>query len=185
MAVNARENLLQGVRAFVKAATSLVDGKVILEGTQGPRPAMPYVSVLGITQGIAVGTDERVYDLGGAGGAQRERIRGDRRATVQIMAFGTEASDYIEAIRMATENPTHRAVCNPYGISIARVLTPVGRLAVLGTTFQERVSVDLEVAYTLDTQPATVVTAIETTSAVVLDRPNPPADLTVVATTSL
>jgi hypothetical protein len=180
MPVNARESVLQGVRLFVKAATSLADGKVIVAGTKALRPAMPYLTVDVWLESRSVGSDELLTDLGGAGGSARSKVRGHRRATASISAFGSEAADYLELVRMAAEDPAKRAVTttSTYSVSIARVLTPRGVLSLRDTDHELSAVLDLEVAYRLETIPAAILEAEHVKMDVILDRPNPPADLT-------
>ena len=179
--VSARESVIQGVRLFLKGATGLADAKVLVAGDDDSlRPAMPYLTVEAFLPGRQIGTDERCYDLGGVGGTQRMWVRGHRRATVSVTAYGRAGADLLEDVRLATEDPTKRALTTTvnYAVSICRVLNPRGALFLRDTAHEAQATLDLEVAYRLETAPAAATTADHLHFDLVLDRtPNPPADL--------
>lgn len=186
MAVNARESVLQGTRLFVIAATGLDPTKVLVDRGAGlVRPALPYATVQALTPGVAVGQDEVLHDLLGTDGAQREWVRGHRRATVQVTVFGAEAPDYLEAVRTASSRPSKRAATTTasYAVSICRVLTPRDATVELDTGFEVRSVLDLEVAYRLETVPANVADSeFADTVAIGLTLTGPTGDLVATVT---
>ena len=184
MAVNIKETVLQGVRAFVKAAAVLTDAAVIVAGDAQPRAGMPYVAVQVLNApGVEVGTDELMRELDGAD--LQEWTRGHRRFTVQLTAYGTDAAEYLEYVRMAIQRPSSREVLTPYGIGIPRALTPRGGMALRGTGFEESAVLDIEVTLCASTIPVDAREADSLSWDVTLDRENPPADLVASGTETL
>lgn len=178
--MSAREKVIQGVRAFCRAATGLGQGAVIVADQNGLRPALPYLVIEVVTSGVQVGTDELMRDLGGTYGAMREWVRGHRRATVQVSGYGTDAPELLEQVRLCLESPAVRdPVETLYSISLARVVTVQDLTTLRQTAYEVAAMMDLEVTYRLDTVPVASPEAASIVLGVTLDRtPNPPADLT-------
>jgi len=178
--VSVREQVLQGVRAFCRAATGLAQGSVIAASQGALRPAMPYLVVEVVTPGVQVGTDELLRDLGGTYGSMREWVRGHRRATVQVSGYGTDAPELLEQVRLSLESESVRGPVEAlYSISLARVVTAQDLTALRQTDFEVAAMMDLEVTYRLDTAPVASPEAASIVLALTFDSdPNPPADLT-------
>jgi hypothetical protein len=178
-----RENILQGMRAFCRAATGLPDGSVLVAQVGMIRPVMPYLTVQAILLGAAVGTDELLRDLDGVGGdgypdgSMREWVRGHRRATVQVSGYGTASLDLLEQVRMAVELPSARAAAGACGISIAGAEDTKDLTLLRDTAFEMAGELDLVVSYRLDTVPAAAISAEHIEIEVTQAGTPPPADL--------
>ena len=177
MAANARESVLQGARLFVIAATGLAAAKVLVEsGASIIKPALPYATVRALGDSRQVGMDQLLLTNGAP---STEHVVGHRAATVTVTFFGTEAADYAELTRMALESPSARLVTETagYSVSVARVLMPRGSTMLLGTGFEARCSLDLEVAYRVTTLDIETPVARYLTINVTLDSAAPAGDL--------
>ncbi len=179
--VNIRETVLQAVRSYVIQATGLPSASVIIAGAGQVRPSMPYISIVALTPGIKVGQDEVLRSVTLAGQLQ-ERPRGHRRCTVQVSAWGTDASDYLELVRLQLELPTQREILDVVSM---RVIGQGPGMGLRGTGFEERSNMDLEVTYRIEIAPADAVAAEHFEWEVTLYRDNPPADLVAGSTESI
>lgn len=177
MAANARESVLQGTRLFVIAATGLAATKVLVDsGASIIKPALPYATVRVLGDSRQVGMDQLLLTNGSP---STEHVVGHRAASVAVTFYGTEAADYAELTRMALEIPSVRLVTETagYSVSVAKVLTPRGTTVLLGTGFETRCTLDLEVAYRLTTLDIETPVARYLTVNLTLDSAAPAGDL--------
>lgn len=173
-----RERLIQGVRTFVKTATGLGDSAVLVAQQTMPRPALPYLTVEVVTPGVQVGEDELFYDLGGAGGTMREWVRGQRRATVQVSGYGTDAPELLEQVRLSLGSPVTRAAAETtYGISLGPVVSQQDLTALRETDFEVAALLELAVNYRTDSIPVASPEASRIDLLVTLDGDDTPPDL--------
>lgn len=178
-----REALLQAVRDWAVAVSALADSHVIVESDEGPRPSMPYLVVGCQLFGVPVGTDVVKYDLGGAGGTQRQWMHGHRRATLRVAGYGTGVPDLLQAITLRIWDPTLAAAADALGISVARVLSPPQTMRLArGSRFELAGLLDLEVVYVAETvkadTPGADIIEIDT---ITLETASGPTDLEVTA----
>lgn len=173
-----RERLIQGVRTFAKTATGLGDSAVLVAQQTMPRPALPYLTVEVVTPGVQVGEDELFYDLGGTGGTMREWVRGQRRATVQVSGYGTDAPELLEQVRLALGSPVTRATAETtYGISLAGVVSQQDLTALRETDYELAALLELAIHYQTESVPVASPEASRIDLLVTLDGVEPPADL--------
>jgi hypothetical protein len=176
--VSIRERLIQGTRAFVRSATGLSSAAVVVAQQTGPRPALPYLTVEVVTPGVQVGEDELFYDLGGAGGTMREWVRGQRRATVQVSGYGTDAPELLEQVRLSLGSPVTRAPAETtYGISLAGVVSQQDLTALRETDYEIAALLELAIHYRTESAPVASPEASRIDLLVTLDGVDPPADL--------
>lgn len=187
---SAREQVLQAVRAWAVHCTGLASTKVIVGGDAAPRPALPYLAVTVLLPSVPVGSGELLHSVVTAGTppvtTPYDRVLGQRRATVQVDAYGRTASDLLERLALCIELPTAQAVLEPYGVGVARVLGARNGMMLRDTAYEERGVLDLEVTYAIETIPAVAAAADHLGYTVTIDRTsNPPADLVVTGTVDL
>lgn len=171
-----RERLIQGVRTFARAATGLADASVLVAQQSTTRPALPYLTVDVVTPGVQVGEDELFYDLGGAGGTMREWVRGQRRATVQVSGYGTDAPELLELVRLALGSPVTRATAETtYGISLGPVVSQQDLTALRETDFEVAAMLELAVNYRTESTPVASPEASRVELLVTLDGGDDPS----------
>lgn len=115
------ESLLQAARAWVLLATSLPTGQVIPTDDEGTRPPLPYITVALSMFDLEQGHDEQVLSV--EAGKLKEAIRGDRRATLTLNAYGKRGADLLALCHVSLRQ---RVVQDH--LDKARItLTPVGQ----------------------------------------------------------
>jgi hypothetical protein len=202
-----REELLQAIRGWLMAGTSLTDLQVIPADDKGPRPALPYVTVKVLAADIPIGRDAKrsievvvVTVTGGAEGteyelevngetishtrtaddtdatvatelaeladeidgveawaetAAAEWVRGYRRATVSIQAFGDQAASWVEDAILALSTDAIQLELETLGVTIeAEGSTDLSGL--VDTSIEARVVRELDVTYDLRSTPVLV-----------------------------
>lgn len=150
----ASETVLQAVRGWLQAnaaaAGSLTDAQVIVSQPDATRPAKPYLTVKVTSPGVVVGFDETILDLDGSD--PRRRANGIRRATVSVQGFGAGAEAWLERalLRLAYSDVT--AAFSSSGVDTP---IPAGGIrdisALLGTAWEPRYALDLDVGYGIRT----------------------------------
>lgn len=151
----ASETVLQAVRGWLKdnadSSGSLTDAQVIVARPDATRPAKPYLMVNVTTPGIVVGADETILDLDGSSNPRR-RANGIRRASVSVQGFGAGAEAWLERamLRLAfsdvSEAFTTAGVDTPIATSGLRDIA-----ALVGTAWEPRFALDLDVGYGIRT----------------------------------
>ena len=194
----AKETVLQAVRDFVQFALGYPivadpgppivydtgDGKVILAGDKGPRPAMPYATVQQIGIASSIGRDETLRTL--VATVPKQAQRGARRCTVQVSIYGTDADEWLELIRLAVESPLAQAAIAATNVQIANVLDCRPAMTLRDTAFETSAQIDLECTYRITTTAVTVDAAEHVGWTITAhESSNPPPDLAVTGTATL
>lgn len=171
-----REEVLQALRTWLIATTGLASDRVLIANDDTMRPAMPYLTVRPLAMHIPIGTGEATYtDIGAT---QTEQATGDRRATIQVAAYGSTAADILDDAALAIDLPTAQAVASAEGIAVYRSMSPISRQQLRATAFEVSAIRDFEVSYRRTTtavaSPHAETLAYDLT---IQDDPTPPADL--------
>lgn len=177
-----REDIIQGVRTWLKSSESLTNAQVIVADTAMQRPPLPYLTVKVISPDGVIGRDELVEGLDGDS-LPTSTVRGERRATVSLQGFGAAAEDWLESAMLRRRLPTIQNVLIGVGLTIE----PMGAIRDLSrlvdTSIEPRFSLDLEVTYRIESDPASETEALTIEGTYVLG--GSPSDLTVTSTVSL
>lgn len=164
-----KSDIEQGVRDWLKAAGNpptggalgapLTDNQVILADKPGPRPTSAYLSVKVTVPAAVIGMqDERIDTLDG--GTPQVSIRGARRATVSVNAFGETAIEWLAMAVLGLPLPPIMAIVDAAGLTIDTFGDPIDLSLVLDTAFEARVLHEFEVQYRLDGAPVDAVEAL-------------------------
>jgi len=151
-----RETILQQVRSFVKQILTLTDAQIIVGNEQGSRPPLPYMAVFINSIDIQEGQDQelRYIDEDDNPAVQ---IRGSRRATVNIQAFGADAEEWLTALCLSLQSPVTRAISDELDLSMVRLGSTMDLSSLLDTSIQKRFSQDFEVYYYLNSEGEALV----------------------------
>lgn len=179
-----REDILQGVRSWLMLAATLTDDQVIVANDGGPRPELPYLTVLVLVADIQVGEDEVIRGLSGA--TPTVKVRGTRRATVSVQAFGAAAEEWLVLARLGLRLPTVQADLLSSGLSIEPQGAPRDISRVLDTGIESRFTWDLDVLYGVESDTETETAAGTVAMTTIFEDVSPDPDpLTVTTTISL
>jgi hypothetical protein len=188
----AKETILQAVRAWIKSVTGFADDKVIPHGDSGggSRPAMPYLTVQVLGPGAGVGRGEALHSVIPSTGQLQEMLRGHRRCTAQVTAYGTDAAEYLEQLKLSLCSTTAQAAIAAAvvgaEVGIANVLSERPGVRLRDTGYEDAGSVDFEVTYRIETTPEDIVAAEHIGWTITVDQPsNPPPDITISGTADL
>lgn len=177
-----REDILQGIRTWLKTSESLTDAQVIPADDDGPRPALPYLTVKVLTADAEIGRDEDVRSTDGSGDPTLV-VRGERRATVSVQAFGTTAEGWLSTALLKRRLPSIQEVLLGVGLTI-EPMGPIRDLSrLVDTAIEPRFGVDLEVTYLLTSDTVAETEALSVVGTYTFD--GEPSDLTVSSTVSL
>lgn len=151
-----RETILQQVRSFAKQILTLTDAQIIVGNEQGSRPPLPYIAVFINSIDIPEGQDQelRYIDEDDNPAVQ---IRGSRRATVNIQAFGADAEEWLTALCLSLQSPVTRAILDELDLSIVRLGSIIDLSSLLDTSIQKRFSQDFEVYYYVNSESESLV----------------------------
>jgi hypothetical protein len=110
--VSTRTDIEDVVRSWLVAAGASggipsADSAVIIADQDGPRPALPYLTVRVLLYDLPVGEDESVVD---DADPPTVRQRGQRTGTVSVNAFGSGAEDWLERAVLLLRSPSVRAL---------------------------------------------------------------------------
>lgn len=151
--MTAREDLLQGVREWLKAgsaAVPLTDAQVYVAESDGPRVEIPYLSVRMTVYDITVGTDENRSGLDGLLDPVVS-VRGQRRATVTVQAFGDQATDWLSEAKVSLHRPAIQLLLKSAGLAVSTLGSGQSNIvAVLADQSELRATQDFDLAYTYD-----------------------------------
>lgn len=150
--MSSREELIQGIRAWLQAAqaTPLTDAQVIKADTSNVRPPIPYLTVRILAFDIVVGTDERRSGVDG-GGIPTVSVRGQRRATVTVRAFGDLATDWLAEAKASLYRDAPAQILKDAGLAVNLLGSGQANIAaVLADETELRSTQDLDVAYTYE-----------------------------------
>lgn len=177
-----REDILQGVRTWLKASEGLTNAQVIVADAKMQRPPLPYITVKVLTADAEVGHDEDIRALDG-GGLPTIKVRGERRATVSVQAFGSTAEGWLSSALLKRRLPSVQETLLSVGLTI-EPLGPIRDISrLVDTSIEARFSLDLEVTYRLESDAVSETEALSVVGTYTFD--GEPSDLTVTSTVSL
>jgi len=154
-----KNDIIQGVRLFLKSALSLDDDSVILAHDKGPRPALPYC-VVRLISIAPQGEDEEIYLLN----EDEEpvlKVRGHRLAQVEVQTFGAGAEDWLDSAVLALRFPSIKAILDTAGFSISSYGGITDLTGLLDTSFESRAAMELTIAYRFENVPEVLVELME------------------------
>lgn len=151
-----RETLIQQVRSFVKQILSISDEQIIFGNESTVRPPLPYMAIFINSIDIQEGQDQelRYIDEDDNPAVQ---IRGSRRATVNIQAFGEDSEEWLTELCLSLQSPVTRKVLDTLDLSMARFGPTIDLSGILDTSIQKRFSQDFEVYYYLNSAGESLV----------------------------
>lgn len=177
-----REDILQGIRTWLKTSESLTDVQVVPADDDGPRPSLPYLTVKVLTADAEFGRDEDIRGLDGDS-LPTLYVRGERRATVSVQAFGTAAEAWLSNALLKRRLPSIQAALIGVGLTVEPMgpIRDISRL--LDTSIEPRFVLDLEVTYVLASDTVSETEALTVEGTYTFD--GEPSDLTTTSTVSL
>jgi hypothetical protein len=118
--VSTRTDIEDVVRSWLVAAGASggipsADSAVIIADQDGPRPALPYLTVRVLLYDLPVGEDESAVD---DADPPTVRQRGQRTGTVSVNAYGTGAEDWLERAVLLLRSPSVAALLLAGGLTI-------------------------------------------------------------------
>lgn len=159
------ETRLQALRAWVRQATGLPEARVVVAPFDGPRPALPYVTVQALLPTTAPQHDAAgVVQVGeGESATWVEVVRGDRRTTFDVNLYSTtlDIDDMVESLRHAMQSPMRRKATLLGGLVVVGVGSPRDLSELVDTRHERRLQVEVTIAYAVRH-----TTAVETIEAV-------------------
>lgn len=165
--MSAGETALQAVCTWIAQnadpAGTLSPGQVIVADPDAPRPAKPYVAVQMRNAGLVEGMDETIDDL--SSGSPRRRVNGIRRATFTVQGYGSGSLAWIERAVLRLGLLSVADTFAAAGVDLPVVTSGVADVAtLLGTSWESRYSVDIDVTYGLRTADSDAVSPIALTT---------------------
>lgn len=141
-----KEDLIQGVRAVLKAAFSLTDAQVMPARHDGTRPPTALLTVdVPAGGGRVVGLEHRNST---SGGAPASYVWTEREAPATIRAYGDTAIEYLNLLQSRLAREDVLAVTETSGITIQIAGQPVGVPVMLdGLQWEERAALDIVIGY--------------------------------------
>ena len=134
-----REDILQGVRGALKTAFSLSDAQVIVQDADAIRPPLPYMTVKVTTSDTLSGVIVDWTVHGTTGALPTKASRGPRDAVVEVVAYGREATEWLEALPHHLDRDAEvHAVLSASGLSVLTSGALVDVAALLDTDREAR-----------------------------------------------
>ena len=154
--MSTREDLIQVVRTWLQGsqAVTLTDAQVIKADGKEARPPLPYLTVRLISYDVKVGDDERRTGLSG-GGDPVASVRGQRRASVTVQAFGDLATEWVTEATAALRRESIREILIASGVAIQPLTGQTNIAAVLADQTELRSSDDFDRAYSYESSEET------------------------------
>jgi len=121
------EAILQAVRAWFQVAAThpgpqLELAQVLLAEEEGPRPPLPYATVLLSTPEIQIGVDELIHrQVPSDDTAVEYQVRGIREAIVEVQTFGPTALDWVRNAGGVHLLPTVDALLRSLGLVVVNI----------------------------------------------------------------
>ena len=149
-----REDITDNVSAFIRRVTGLSTGNVIPANVGGPRPTLPYVTVLIVSQvdGYQPYQQQKLVD-----DEPVEVIESDNSYRVSVQAFGDDAFGILETVRHGSSSEDAIRFNTENGIQIQDVGAVVDGSIYLQTSFEDRAILDIIVGYKSRSYMAAVV----------------------------
>lgn len=153
------ESLLQAVRNWVLLATSLSALRVIPTDDHGTRPELPYITVSLTTFDLELGHDEQVLSVDG--GELVEQIRGDRRASVSLNAYGKRGADLLALCHVSLSQTVIKQHLHDARITLTSAGQTQDISSLVDTSIEKRFVKDFYLDYAFETA-ATEIDSLET-----------------------
>lgn len=153
------ETILQAVREWLKAASSLTDAQVRPAEDDAVRPAFDYLTVKVTVPGVRIGHDSKSNGL--SEGSPTVAVTGERRGEVSIQGFGADSYDWLVAADLALSIESVAAAIQDDGVTIVSTGSVNDISALLDTSYEKRYLFEVEVRYRIT---GDAVTLIEATS---------------------
>jgi len=177
-----REDIIQGVRSWIKASsdlTPLSDAQVIKSEQDGPRPQIPYLTVGLTTFDIVVGSDDIRSGLDGSG-IPTVSVRGQRRATATVQAFGDLATEWLTEAKSSIWKESAKAILKDAGLSVSILGSGQSNIAaVIADQTELRSTQDFDIAYTYNSNESTSVQLDVFDLGLTLESESPPGDFVI------
>lgn len=161
--MSVHEAILQGVRDLFVTVAGVSDGKVIVAGAKGPRPAKPYWT-LRVTSARAgdLGPAERVDGLTG-GSAPQATMREQREATLSLQGFGTGAAEPLDRFALLMDSPASLTAQETLGLTLMVEGGPNDISQIVDTAEEPRTLLELRARFRQqsDAQALTELTSAE------------------------
>lgn len=155
------EEIVQALRAWLMAANSLPDTKVVPAETKMVKVPKAYLTVKLSLNDVQTGEDEDVWEISG-GGAPTTKARGDRSGIASIQGIGAGSSAYLSTAKQSLRLPSIKALVDSKGLTIE----PEGGIqdlsALLDTAFEERFLQEFAISYSRETAPEELVELVTT-----------------------
>ncbi len=188
-----RTSIQERIIAWLKVAghaTPLTDQQVIKWNPSAPRPALPYLLVRISLSDLVVGHDEPVLSDGGADVAHIH-VRGERRGTASVQAFGETAVGWLERAELLRHDPEviRTTLSDPetgLGITLANLGGLQDLTGILDTSAESRALREYTVLYgvTSSDEPQDHPEAATVQVDATLESDAPPGDLDITVTIS-
>jgi len=161
------EDILQAVRSWLKTALTLTDAKVIVAEDDGPRPAMPYLTVKVLAHDIPEGWDEVIRTISGDNPVNA--VRGQRSFTVSVQGFGAGAEEYLQDAVLSLQLDSTQDSLTDAKISLFPLGGATPDAAVRDTSFEPRFIREFEGHYQITSGTATGVPLEDVVTTVTLN----------------
>lgn len=142
--MGAREVVTIAAISYVKACTGLGNGNVIPGNIGGPRPTLPYVTVLLRQSADKIDAEPITYI---EDDAPYEKMRTYNSYTMSVQAFGPGCVDILEKVRKGWSSMTRIAENEENNIQIQSVGGVQDLSAYLQTGFEDRALLEIVVGY--------------------------------------
>lgn len=162
-----REDLIQAVREVVMVAASLTDAKCIPADDNGPRPALPYLTVRVSSPGRQLAHE----GVGGISGASPTLTqRGWYEARCDLVAYGRGGEEWLDLLVLRLSRENVQAECATRGISIDVSGAAVSTAQARDTSIEEVAALELTVAYRVTDTAETLAELVTVEASISLDR---------------
>lgn len=178
-----REDILQGIRTWLKASESLTDAQVIAADALGAvKPTAPFLTVKVLSADSRIGEDELIDALDG-GGDLTTKMRGERRATVSVQGFGAGAEDWLVNAGLKLGQRASVEALIGVGLTVRKLGAVRDISQTLDTGIVRRFIAEFDVTYQLDSDAVSEVAAATVEATYNFD--GQPTDFSLTVTTTL
>ncbi len=157
--MSTRETVLQAFRTWVKAfgdpGGPLTDLQVKAPNFDGPRPALPYMTVFLSLHGGVLHHDEAIHTV--VMGDPFVRFQGERFGTAQLHVYGDAGEAWLEDLTYSLKNEEQQRIIGALGLTVLAPLAPARALPQMRNANLERHFVQ-EFPYTYRAVSATIAT---------------------------
>ena len=148
--------ITNAVLAWLRAANGgLTNAQAIRAESKGPRPPKPYMTVKVTPDQRTAAHDELIDAIDVATSAPDRKVRGQRRALVEVQGFGSGAFAWLEAAGLSLGLDSFRETLTTAGLTIRQAGDPLEVSALVDTEIEPRWTVPFEADYQIETDPAT------------------------------